>query len=117
MTEETKGEYTREDLRVMHYTGRGTSHGYGRDKTTTYRSGVQTRAGDIEERVWLKEAEALVVREGGEDELAELIRQASSVAWLRNEKERRRYALERYMTRPKVAAKQDRIVPMHERSR
>lgn len=117
MSEETKVEYTREDLRVMYYTGQSFSHGYGKGKVTTFRQGVQTRAGDIEESVWLKEAETLVVREGGEEELAMLIRQAATVAWLRNDKERRRYALERYMAHPKDAAKQDRKAPMHERSR
>ncbi len=117
MTEETKDEYTREDLRVMYYAGRSTSHGYGRDKTTTYRSGVRTKAGDLEQSVWLREAEALVVREGGEAELAALIQQASSLAWLQNDKERRQYALELYMTRPKEATKQARQKPTHERSR
>lgn len=98
--EETGKSYTRADLRVMHYTGRGIAHGYGRDKTTTYRSGVQTRAGDIEESEWLKEAEALVAREKGETELDALIKKTSSLAWLHNDKDRRRYALELYMTKP-----------------
>lgn len=91
--------YTREDLRVMHFTGRSTSHGYGRDKTTTYRSGVQTKAGDLEESEWLKEAEALVARENGETVLDAFIKKTSSLAWLHNDKERRRYALELYMTK------------------
>jgi hypothetical protein len=98
--EEKEKSYTRADLRVMYYAGRSTSHGYGRDKTTTYRSGVQTRAGDLEESEWLKEAEALVVRENGASELDALIKITSSLAWLRNDKERRRYALELYMTKP-----------------
>ena len=95
-----QNSYTREDLRVMHYTGHSTSHGYGRDKTTSFRSGVQTKAGDLEESEWLKEAEALVAREGGAAELASLIKTASALPWLHNDKEIRRYALELYMTKP-----------------
>lgn len=98
--EDEQNSYTREDLRVMHYTGRSTSHGYGRDKITSYRSGVQTKAGDLEEHEWLKEAEALVAREGGAAELASLIKTASTLPWLHNDKAIRWYALELYMTRP-----------------
>lgn len=98
--EDYKKRYTREDLRVMHYTDRSTSHGYGRDKTTSFRSGVQTKAGDLEESEWLKEAEALVARENGQAELDALIKKTFSLAWLHNDKERRKYALELYMTKP-----------------
>ncbi len=61
---------TAEDLRVMHYTGRSITHGYGRDKTSTYRSGIQTWVGDIEQGQW-QELVRDMIHSSGEQELLE----------------------------------------------
>ncbi len=51
---------TYKDIRWMYGTGRSLSKGSGREKTYTYRSGVMTKIGDIEESVWLKIATEVV---------------------------------------------------------
>lgn len=64
-----------EDLAVMHYTGRSITKGYGRDKTSTYRTGIQTKLGDIEQGQW----QALmrdIIRRNGELKLLDAL-----IAW------------------------------------
>jgi hypothetical protein len=90
--------YERKDLIVMHNTGRDSTTGYGKDKTHHYFSGYMTPSGEIEQSEWRRLAEALVAREGGDDELKEIIAGVEShCAWLRNDTERRDYALQLYM--------------------
>ncbi len=63
---------TADELRWMYATGRSRSTGSGRNKTHSYRSGVQTPIGDIELSVWIKAAEHIVERDGLRDELERL---------------------------------------------
>lgn len=91
---------TAEDLRVMHYTGRSVSHGYGRDKTTTYRSGIQTRAGDIEQGQW-QELVRDMIRRTGELELLEQLTEwmLETTPWIHKRKDAEQKALEAFCTR------------------
>lgn len=91
---------TAEDLRVMHYTGRSNSHGYGRDKVTTYRSGIQTKIGDVELGQW----QALmrdIVRRAGELELLEQLTEweLENTPWIHTRKEAEQRALEAFADR------------------
>ena len=89
---------SRADLHVLYGTGHSYSTGYGREKTTRFVAGFLTKIGDIEKDEWFRLAEALVVRENGEAELQEYIKDAEEhCAWLQTEKERRQYALQIYM--------------------
>ena len=91
---------TAEDLRVMHYTGRSVSHGYGRDKTTTYRSGIQTRAGDIELGQW-QELVRDMIRRTGELELLEQLTEwmLETTPWIHKRKDAEQRALEAFADR------------------
>ena len=53
---------TFEDVNLHYGTGRSITHGSGRDRTHTYRSGVATNVGDIEEGVWREVIKRLIVR-------------------------------------------------------
>lgn len=91
---------TVEDLRVMHYTGRSNSHGYGRDKVTTYRSGIQTIIGDIELGQW----QALmrdIIRRAGELELLEQLTEweLENTPWIHTRKDTEQRALEAFADR------------------
>ena len=55
---------SREDLIWQHGTGVSVSHGTGRAKTYTYRSGVQTKAGNLELSVWTAAARYVVKLDG-----------------------------------------------------
>ena len=88
------------ELRVMHYTGRSVSHGYGRDKVTSYRSGVQTELGDIELSQW----QALmrdIIRRSGELELLEQLTEweLETTPWVHTRKEAEQRALEAFANR------------------
>ena len=88
------------ELRVMHYTGRSVSHGYGRDKVTSYRSGVQTELGDIELSQW----QALmrdIIRRSGELELLEQLTEweLETTPWIHTQKEAEQRALEAFASR------------------
>ena len=63
---------SREDLIWQHGTGVSVSHGTGRAKTYTYRSGVQTKAGNLELSVWTAAARYVVKRDGLEAEAGHL---------------------------------------------
>ena len=91
---------TARELRVMHYTGRSISHGYGRDKVACYRSGVQTELGDIELSQW----QALmrdIIRRSGELELLEQLPEweLETTPWIRTRKEAEQRALEAFTNR------------------
>lgn len=89
---------SRADLHVLYGTGHSYSTGYGREKSSHYVPGFQTRIGDIEKDEWFRLAEALVARESGEAELHKYIQDAEQYCiWLQTEKERRQYALQIYM--------------------
>ena len=94
---------TRSDLAIKFNTGRGTTTGYGRDKTHHYRSGYMTAIGDIEQSEWRQLAEALVVRENGEEELRKIIEDVQkNCPWIQTDPMRRVYALNLYMRRGKA---------------
>lgn len=61
-----------EELRIHFFTGRGESHGRGREKVTTYRTGVQTNLGDIGISVWIDAAKTVIHRNGLDDTLTRL---------------------------------------------
>lgn len=61
---------------ALHYQGnthRTQSKGKGRDKITSSRNGIQTPMGDIKEDVWFKAAEAIIHRDGLDDELKHMV--------------------------------------------
>ena len=83
------------ELRVMHYTGRSVSRGYGKDKVTSYRSGVQTELGDIELSQW----QALmrdIIRRSGELELLEQLTEweLETTPWIPTRSDAEQHALE-----------------------
>lgn len=84
----------------MHYTGRSITHGYGRDKTSTYRSGIQTRIGDIEQGQW-QELMRDIVRRNGEQELLEQLTEwmLETTPWIHKRKDAEQDALEAFCTR------------------
>ena len=91
---------TARELRVMHYTGRSVSCGYGRDKATSYRSGVQTELGDIELSQW----RALmwdIIRRSGELELLEQLTEweLETTPWIHTREEAEQRALEAFTNR------------------
>lgn len=91
---------TAEDLGVMHYTGRSITKGYGRDKTSTYRSGIQTKLGDIEQSQW----QALmrdIIRRNGELELLDALIawELEHTPWVHTQKEAEQRALESFTSR------------------
>ena len=93
-------DITAEDLRVMYYTGRSTLHGYARDKISTYRSGIQTKLGDIEQSQW----QALmrdIIRRNGELELLEMLTEweLEHTPWVHTREEAEQRALESFATR------------------
>ena len=51
-----------EDLCAHSSTGRSITKGLGRDKTYSYRQGIGTNAGDIEQSVWCEVVNRLIVR-------------------------------------------------------
>ncbi|MDD4509366.1 MAG: hypothetical protein PHY23_00375 [Oscillospiraceae bacterium] len=61
------------DIRWHYGTFNTLSSGEGRNKTYTYRNGVKTDLGDIEESVWYRLAEAVICREGEQQILSWLI--------------------------------------------
>lgn len=63
---------SREDLIEQYGTGVSIPHGAGRAKTYTYRSGVQTKAGDLKLSVWTAAAQYVVQRDGLEAEIEHL---------------------------------------------
>ena len=85
--------YQKEDLRVMHYTGRDSVSPGGVHR---YRSGVMTRAGDLELSAWRELVMALIKRNGDLDKLEELKAEAREMPWIRSEKEALQKALELY---------------------
>lgn len=54
------------DIYWRYATGVAISHGSGRDKKYSYRSGVMTELGDIEESLWYQLAEGISKRDGDE---------------------------------------------------
>ena len=88
---------TAEDLRVMYYTGRSRSQGYGRDKTTTYRSGIQTRLGDIEQSQWQALMKDIIRRNGEESLFAALTDwELENTPWIHKRAEAEQRALEAF---------------------
>ena len=87
---------TFQDIRVRYHTGRSVllseRDRYG-NKVYQYRCGVMTDIGDLEKKVWTAYAEELVRRYGEETLFARLL------YWLKNDQERREYALELHMSR------------------
>ena len=84
-----------EDLRFGHYTGQAILlSGSGRDKKYTYRHGVSTKLGDIEETVWYEAMNRLIER-SGELELLQSMTEwvADNTPWLRTDKERHKEAV------------------------
>lgn len=61
-----------EQLCRKHGTFRCNSTGSGRDKKYSYRHGASTPIGDIEDSVWKTAAEAVVKRDGLEQEVAQI---------------------------------------------
>ena len=89
-----------EKLRRMYFTGRSESHGTGRDKVTTYRTGVQTELGDIEISQW----QALmrdIIRRSSELELLEHVTEweLETTPWVHTKKEAEQRALEAFAER------------------
>lgn len=62
-----------EQLVRQHGTFRTNSTGAGRDKKYTYRHGASTPLGDIEDSVWKATAEAVVKRDGLEQEVTQIL--------------------------------------------
>lgn len=62
-----------EQLCRKHGTFRCNSTGSGRDKKYSYRHGASTPIGDIEDSVWKTAAEAVVKRDGLEQEVAQIL--------------------------------------------
>lgn len=60
---------TTEDLQFKWSTATAKSTGKGYWKKTTYRTGMETRIGNIEIGVWIKAAEAVIHRDGLDEEL------------------------------------------------
>ena len=70
-------QITFEDIYWQFGTGISISTGNGRSKTYSYRNGVMTKLGDIEERVWYLLAEMLIERSGEQKILDSMLQ------WLR----------------------------------
>ena len=62
-----------EQLCRKHGTFRCNSTGSGRDKKYSYRHGASTPIGDIEDSVWKTAAEAVVKRDGLEQEVTQIL--------------------------------------------
>lgn len=67
-----------EQLCRKHGTFRCNSTGSGRDKKYSYRHGASTPIGDIEDSVWKTAAEAVVKRDGLEQEVTQILPYGSS---------------------------------------
>lgn len=94
---------TFQDIRVRYHTGRfvllSERDRYG-NKVYQYRCGVMTDIGDLEKKVWTAYAEELVRRYGEETLFARLLYWVKEkISWLKNDQERREYALELHMSR------------------
>lgn len=91
--------YSAEDLCVHYFTGRAISSGSGRYKTTQYRMGIMTNAGDIEESIWHELARDYVKHHNGEARVAELKQTAlNTCAWIRTDEEAENHALRKYIS-------------------
>lgn len=92
---------TYEDIRLMYHTGKFVRNYGSQDKKAgTYRCGVMTKIGDIEENEWVLYAEELIRRNNDEvlfQQLKSWYRETTP--WLRNEKELHRYSLECFVAR------------------
>ena len=89
-----------EELRVMYYTGRSESYGTGRDKVTTYRTGVQTELGDVEISQWQALMRDIIRRNGELELLAHLTEwELEMTPWVHTKKEAEQRALEAFATR------------------
>ena len=91
---------TAEDISVMHYTGRSITKGFGRDKTSTYRSGIQTKLGDIEQSQWQTLMRDIIRRNGELELLDSLIAwELEHTPWVHTKKEAEQRALESFTSR------------------
>lgn len=84
-----------EDLKFGHYTGRAILlSSSGRDKKYTYRNGISTKLGDIEESVWCEAMMHLIERSGELGLLQSMTEWVTNNApWLRTDKERHKEAV------------------------
>ena len=91
---------TAKELRVVHYTGRSVSRGYGRDKVTSYRSGVQTELGDIELSQWQALMRDIIHRSGELKLLEQLTEwELETTPWIHTRKDAEQCALEAFANR------------------
>lgn len=89
------------DIRPMFRTGRSIwVSGTGRDKKFSYRNGIMTPSGDIEESEWQSLAQELITKHG-EDELYGQLYEwlKESTPWLRTKGEMQAYALDVHISR------------------
>lgn len=88
---------TKEDLKVLLYTGRDVVTGYGREKQHHYRSGVMTKLGDLTEENWMALVKELIARNKEQDIYYLLISGCKKkCAWIQTQAAAEKYALSIY---------------------
>ena len=98
---EIKQPYSFSDIECLYHTGRSIYiSGSGRNKVTTYRSGVATNIGDIVSDVWIEAMEHLI-KESNEESIYHALKEycKDTCAWLHTEKELHMYTLELHSSR------------------
>ena len=88
------------DLRSHYRTGRANTRGSGRDKISTYRNGIGTNIGDVEESLWRRLVKDLINKHD-EQELHQQLRAwvKENCLWLKTEAEIELEALELHASR------------------
>lgn len=89
-------DVTYEDIRLMYHTAKFIRDFGSQDKKAgKHRFGVMTKLGDIEEKEWVRFAEALI-RKNNDETLFKQLKNwyRETTPWLRDENELHRYSLE-----------------------
>ena len=98
--ESIKDDLTFQMVKYMYGTGRSNSFTTAHGKVVTYRHGVMTEIGDIEESVWMQIVEFLI-KKSQETELYNNLLEwvTDTIKWLQNDIERKMYAIRLHAAR------------------
>ena len=98
--ESIKDDLTFQMVKYKYGTGRSNSFTTAHGKVVTYRHGVMTEIGDIEESVWMQIVEFLI-KKSQETELYNNLLEwvTDTIKWLQNDIERKMYALRLHAAR------------------